>query len=553
MLKPRSNEIVGGLERAGQRGLLRALGLTDEDLSRPFIGIVNTWSEINPGHVHLRRLASAVKLGVVSAGGTPFEINTIGLCDGIAQGHAGMRVILPSRDLIADSIELGTLANGFDALVLLASCDKIVPAALMAAARLDIPAILVTGGPMMPGRYKGRELAVYEAREALGQHVKGEISVAELQEIEASVCPGPGSCSMMGTANSMSAFTEALGMSLPGCATAHAVSSKKESLARQSGVQILRLLEQDVCPSRIMTVEAMRNAITVAMAMGCSTNVILHVLALAKELDQELKLDEFDAISRRTPFICDVKPSGTHSLLALEEAGGVPAVMRELRERLNLECLTVSGDTVGGNISSASNRNPRVIRPLSEPLRPEGGVAVLRGNLSPEGCVVKQSAVASDMMVHQGPARVFDGEKATMRALRGGQIKPGDVVVIRYEGPRGGPGMPEMLMPTATLVGLGLGGSVSLVTDGRFSGATKGACVGHVSPEAATGGPIALVEDGDTIDIDIPQRRIELLVPAEEIANRRERWQPPQRRLRGYLRLYSERVGPSHEGCVLEH
>lgn len=533
--------------------MLRALGLTDEDLSRPFIGIVNTWSEINPGHVHLRRLASAVKLGVVSAGGTPFEINTIGLCDGIAQGHAGMRVILPSRDLIADSIELGTLANGFDALVLLASCDKIVPAALMAAARLDIPAILVTGGPMMPGRYKGRELAVYEAREALGQHVKGEISVAELQEIEASVCPGPGSCSMMGTANSMSAFTEALGMSLPGCATAHAVSSKKESLARQSGVQILRLLEQDVCPSRIMTVEAMRNAITVAMAMGCSTNVILHVLALAKELDQELKLDEFDAISRRTPFICDVKPSGTHSLLALEEAGGVPAVMRELRERLNLECLTVSGDTVGGNISSASNRNPRVIRPLSEPLRPEGGVAVLRGNLSPEGCVVKQSAVASDMMVHQGPARVFDGEKATMRALRGGQIKPGDVVVIRYEGPRGGPGMPEMLMPTATLVGLGLGGSVSLVTDGRFSGATKGACVGHVSPEAATGGPIALVEDGDTIDIDIPQRRIELLVPAEEIANRRERWQPPQRRLRGYLRLYSERVGPSHEGCVLEH
>jgi dihydroxy-acid dehydratase len=553
MLKPRSNEIVGGLERAGQRGLLRALGLTDEDLSRPFIGIVNTWSEINPGHVHLRRLASAVKLGVVSAGGTPFEINTIGLCDGIAQGHAGMRVILPSRDLIADSIELGTLANGFDALVLLASCDKIVPAALMAAARLDIPAILVTGGPMMPGRYKGRELAVYEAREALGQYVKGEISADELHEIEASVCPGPGSCSMMGTANSMSAFTEAVGMSLPGCATAHAVSSKKEALARQSGVEILRLLEQDVRPSRIMTAEAMRNAITVAMAMGCSTNVILHVLALARELDQELKLDEFDAISRRTPFICDVKPSGTHSLLALEEAGGVPAVMRELQDKLDLECLTVSGDTVGQNISAATNRNPRVIRPLSEPLRPEGGIAVLKGNLSPEGCVVKQSAVANDMMVHQGPARVFDGEKATMRALRGGQIKPGDVVVIRYEGPRGGPGMPEMLMPTATLVGLGLGGSVSLITDGRFSGATKGACVGHISPEAATGGPIALVEDGDTINIDIPQRRVELLVPAEEIADRRERWQPPQRRLRGYLRLYSEHVGPSHEGCLLEH
>jgi dihydroxy-acid dehydratase len=553
MLKPRSQEVVGGLERAGQRGLLHALGLTDVEISRPFIGVVNTWSEINPGHVHLRRLADAVKLGVASAGGTPFEINTIGLCDGIAQGHSGMRAILPSRDLIADSIELAALANGFDALVLLASCDKIVPAVLMAVARLDIPSIVVTGGPMMPGRYKGRELAVYEAREALGQHLKGEISREELGEIEAHICPGPGSCSMMGTANSMSAMTEALGMSLPGCATAHAVSSKKEAIARLSGAEILRLLEADVRPSTIMSRQALDNGITVAMAMGCSTNVVLHMLAVARELDQRLSLEDFDAISRRTPFICDVKPSGTRSLLALEEAGGVPAVMHELRELLQLGCPTVNGKTIGENISTVENRDPQVIRPLDQALRSEGGIAVLKGNLSPLGCVVKQSAVAPQMMVHRGPARVFDGEKAAMQAIEGGKVGAGDVVVIRYEGPKGGPGMPEMLMPTATLMGLGLGESVSLVTDGRFSGATKGACVGHVSPEAMNGGPLALVRVGDTIEIDIPQRRIELLVPPEELARRRQDWKPPQRRLRGYLKLYAENVGPSHEGCLLQH
>jgi dihydroxy-acid dehydratase len=553
MSKPRSHEIVGGLERAGQRGLLHALGLTDNDLSNPFIGIINTWSEINPGHVHLRSLAEAVKLGVASAGGTPFEINTIALCDGIAMGHSGMRVILPSRDLIADSMEVATLANGFDALVLLASCDKIVPAALMATARLNIPSIIVTGGPMMPGKYQDRELAVYQAREALGQYLKGEIGTDELHEIEASVCPGPGSCSMMGTANSMSCVTEALGMSLPGCATAHAVSSKKAALAKQSGIEIMRLLAEGVLPSMIMTPQAMENAITVAMAMGCSTNVVLHMLALAHELGQDLELEEFDAVSRRTPFICDIKPSGTRSLLALEEAGGVPAAMYELRELLHLGSLTVNGKTIGENISQAENRNPQVIRPLDEPLRPEGGIAVLRGSLSPRGCVVKQSAVSDGMMVHRGPAKVFDGEKAAMRAIRGGQIGPGDVVVIRYEGPRGGPGMPEMLMPTATLMGLGLGDSVSLVTDGRFSGATKGACLGHVSPEAVDGGPIALVADGDMIEIDIPQRRIDLLVAAEELARRKAVWAPPERKLRGYLRLYADNVGPSHQGCLLEH
>ena len=553
MSKPRSEEVVGGLERAGQRGLLHALGLTDEDIARPFIGVINTWSEINPGHVHLRHLAEAVKLGVVSAGGTPFEINTIGLCDGIAQGHAGMRAILPSRDLIADSIEVAALANGFDALVLLASCDKIVPAVLMAAARLDIPAIVVTGGPMMPGRYRDRELAVYDAREALGQYQRGEITLDDLGEIEASVCPGPGSCSMMGTANSMSAITEVLGMSLPGSATAHAVSSKKQALARRSGAEILRLLEQDVRPSSIMSPQALRNAIIVAMALGASSNIVLHLLALAGELDQPLKLDDFDALSRRTPFICDVKPSGSHSLLALEEAGGVPAVMHELQELLDLSCLTVSGRTVGENILSAENRNPQVIRPVNKPLRPEGGIAVLKGNLSPDGCVVKQSAVAPEMMVHRGPARVFDGEREALDAIRAGQINAGDVVVIRYEGPRGGPGMPEMLLPTATLVGLGLGASVSLVTDGRFSGATKGACVGHVSPEAMTGGPIALIEEGDTIEIDIPNRTINLLVSPEELARRRETWKPPERRLKGYLSLYAQNVGPSSQGCLLRH
>jgi dihydroxy-acid dehydratase len=422
MTKPRSEEVVGGLERAGQRGLLHALGLTDEDISRPFIGVINSWSEINPGHVHLRRLASAVKLGVVSAGGTPFEINTIGLCDGIAQGHAGMRAILPSRDLIADSIEVATIANGFDALVLLASCDKIVPAVLIAAARLDLPAIVVTGGPMMPGAYRGSELAVYEAREALGEYQKGQISLDDLQEIEASVCPGPGSCSMMGTANSMAAITEALGMSLPGSATAHAVSSKKEAQARLSGMEILRLLQQDVRPSSIMSSVALRNAITVAMAIGASTNIVLHMLALARELNQELSLEEFDVISRKTPFICDVKPSGTHSLLALDEAGGIPAVMRELRDLLDLGCPTVNGHTVAENISLAENRDPEVIRPLTEPLRPQGGIAVLKGSLSPYGCVVKQSAVAEGMMAHRGPARVFDGEKSAMQGIRGDQV-----------------------------------------------------------------------------------------------------------------------------------
>jgi len=553
MPKPRSQYVVGGLERAGQRGLLHALGLTDEEISKPFIGVINTWSEINPGHVRLRRLSNAVKLGVVSSGATPFEINTIGLCDGIAQGHAGMRAILPSRDLIADSIEVATLANGFDALVLLASCDKIVPAVLMAAARLDLPAIVVTGGPMMPGRYQGRELAVYEAREALGQYLKGEITLEDLRDIEVSICPGPGSCSMMGTANSMSAVTEALGMSLPGCATAHAVSSKKEALARQSGVQIVRLLEQDVRPSSIMTREALFNGITVAMATGGSTNIVLHILALAQELGHSLQLEDFDQVSKQTPFLCDIKPSGTRSLLALEEAGGVPAVMHELRPLLRPDLPTVNGKTIGENLSSAQNRDPQVIRSLDDPLRPEGGIAVLLGSLSPNGCVVKQSAVAPEMMSHRGPARVFDGEAAAMEAITGGQIDPGDVVVIRYEGPRGGPGMPEMLMPTATLMGLGLGRSVSLVTDGRFSGATKGACVGHISPEAMEGGPLALVREGDTIEIDIPQRRIDLVVPAEALARRKQEWKPPQRSLRGYLKLYAENVGPSHEGCVLHH
>jgi dihydroxy-acid dehydratase len=553
MSKPRSEEIVGGLERAGQRGLLFALGLTDEDISRPFVGVINSWSEINPGHMHLRGLAEAVKLGVTSAGGTPFEVNTIGLCDGIAQGHAGMRAILPSRDLIADSIEVATLANAFDALVLLASCDKIVPAVLMAAARLDIPAIVVTGGPMMPGQHRGRELAVYEAREALGQYQKGEIDLEEFREIECSICPGPGSCSMMGTANSMAAITEALGMSLPGSATAHAVSSNKQAQARRSGAEVLRLLEEDVRPSSIMTPEALRNAIAVAVAVGASTNVVLHLLALARELRQELSLQEFDAISRRTPFICDVKPSGERSLLALEEAGGIPAVMKELRELLDLGCLTVDGHTVGENTRRAENRDPKVIRPLSDPLRPEGGIAVLKGNLSPYGCVVKQSAVAEEMMVHEGPARVFDGETAALRAIRHGWVTNGDVVVIRYEGPRGGPGMPEMLLPTATLAGLGLGSSVSLVTDGRFSGATKGACIGHVSPEAMSGGPIALIEQGDKIRIDIPHRNIDLLVSSEELARRHEGWKPPERQLTGYLHLYAEHVGPSHEGCLLQH
>ncbi|MBI5968276.1 MAG: dihydroxy-acid dehydratase [Deltaproteobacteria bacterium] len=550
-MEKRSDLVIKGDARAANRALLRALGLTDRDFEKPFIGVINTWSEINPGHVHLRALAEAAKQGIRAAGGVPFEVNTIGLCDGIAQGHEGMKRILPSRNLIADSIELVVDANRFDAMVLLASCDKIVPACWMAAARLDIPAIMITGGPMMPGRFRGEELVLPYAREAVGRLRRGEITPEEFDEIERCICPGPGSCAMMGTANSTSCLTEILGMSLPGCGTAHAVDSKKVRIARESGEQILRLLAADLRPSKIMTTAALNNAITASMALGGSTNIVLHLLALANELNIPLSLETFDEISRRTPFICNIRPSGEYTLLSLEEAGGVPAVLSEIRDLLHLNVLTVTGKTLGENLAGAKNRNPDVIFSMIKPLRREGGIAILRGSLAPGGAVVKQSAVSEKMMVHTGPARVFENEESAREAVLGNQIKPGEVIVIRYEGPKGGPGMREMLSVTASLVGMGLAESVSLVTDGRFSGSTRGPCIGHIVPEAQEGGPIALVRDGEPIQIDIPRRRLDLLIPLEEIERRRKTWSPPPLKVsRGYLKTYAERVSSADKGCI---
>jgi dihydroxy-acid dehydratase len=547
----RSNLVIRGDARAANRALLRSLGLTDSDFEKPFIGVINTWSEINPGHVHLRTLAEAAKQGICAGGGVPFEVNTIGLCDGIAQGHEGMKRILPSRNLIADSIELAVDANRFDAMILLASCDKIVPACWMAVARLNIPAIMITGGPMMPGRFRGEDLVLLDAREAVGRLRRGEIPLEDFNEIERCICPGPGSCGMMGTGNSASCLTEILGMSLPGCGTAHAVDSKKLRIARESGKQILHLWAKDLKPSKIMTPPALANAITASEAFGGSTNIVLHLLALANELNIPLSLETFDEISRRTPFICNTKPSGKYPLLSLEEAGGVPAVLHEIRDLLDLNVLTVTGKTLGENLVGAQNRNPNVIFSTQKPLRKEGGIAILRGSLAPGGAVVKQSAVSEKMMVHTGPARVFDTEESAREAVLGGQIQPGEVVVIRYEGPRGGPGMREMLSVTASIVGMGLSDSVSLVTDGRFSGSTRGPCVGHIVPEAQEGGPIAMVRNGDSIQIDIPQRHLDLLVSSEEIDRRRKTWVPPPLKIsRGYLKTYAERVSSADKGCI---
>ena len=550
-MEKRSDMLHRGDARAANRALLRSLGLIDSDFEKPFIGVINTWSEMNPGHVHLRSLAEAAKQGIRVEGGVPFEVNTIGLCDGIAQGHEGMKRILPSRNLIADSIELAVDANRFDAIVLLASCDKIVPACWMAVARLDIPAIMITGGPMMPGRFRGEDLVLPAAREAHGRMRRGEISEEDFLEIERCLCPGPGSCSMMGTANSTSCLTEVMGISLPGCGTAHAVNAKKLRIARESGEQILRLWKTDLKPSKILTPSALRNAVTVSMALGGSTNVVLHLLALANELNLPLSLETFDEISRRTPFICNIKPSGKFPMQGLEEAGGVPAVLTTLQKLLDLDVLTVTGKTLRENIAGAKNQNPEVILSLEKPLRREGGIAILRGSLAPGGAVVKQSAVSEKIMVHTGPARVFENEESAREAVFSNQIKTGEIIVIRYEGPKGGPGMREMLSVTSALVGMGLAESVSLVTDGRFSGSTRGPCIGHIVPEAQEGGPIALVREGDPIAIDIPKRRLDLLVSPEEMEKRRKTWSPPPLKVnRGYLKTFAERVSSADKGCI---
>ena len=554
-LKHKSKVLVQGEERITHRGFLRCLGLTDEDLNKPFIGIVNTWSEFHPGHVHLKDIAVEVKSGIRSAGGVPFEVNTISICDGLCMGHEGMKWVLPSRELIANSMELVVSANRFDAIVFLASCDKIVPASLMAAGRINVPSIIVTGGPMMPGYHPQNKTFLYQndLRKAIVLHRRGKMSEEEFKEIEKFAFPGPGSCVIMGTANSMSCLTEVLGMSLPGSGTIPAVDSRRKLLSRKSGEQVMKLLSEGILPTQIMTPEALNNAMTAEMALGGSTNCILHLLALSKELGYPLALDDFEKISRHTPFLVNVVPSGEYFMSDFDRAGGVSALLKELEHLLSMDVLTVTGKTLRENIKTAQVFDRKVICSKDSPLSSEGGVAILRGSLAPFGAVVKQSGVAKEMLVHEGRARVFESEEAATQAILKNKIESGDVIVIRYEGLEGGPGMREMLTATSLLMASGLGKSVALVTDGRFSGATSGPCVGHVSPEAMKGGPIAVVEDGDIIRIDIPNRRIDLKISKEELAKRMKRWKrPPSRVEKGYLKYYAEKVGPSHQGAIFE-
>lgn len=548
----RSYEAVEGLDRGGPRAHLKNMGILPEEMQKPFIGIVNTYNEMHPGHFHLNELVKHIRDGVYAAGGIPFEFGTIAICDGFSQANKGMCYVLPSREVIVDSIEVMIEAQRYDGLVLVGGCDKIVPALLMAAARLDLPAIVVTGGPMLPGRYRDREYATYELKEAAGRVQRGLLSEKEFEEMEDCLSPTAGSCAMMGTANSMSIVAEALGLTLPGCATAHAVEGKKRRLAKASGYRIVELVNEGFKPGSILTRETFFNAIRVVMAVGGSTNTLLHIPAIAHEVGISITPADFEEISSSTPYLAKIKPSGQHTLKDLEDAGGVPAVMKELSRCLDTSRPTVSGLTIGEIIAQAENKNPEVIHPLSNAYSSQGSLAILKGNLAPNGAVVKQTAVQPAMLRHQGPARVFDSEDDAVAAIAGGKINHGDVIVIRYEGPRGGPGMREMLTATSYLVGMGLE-DVALVTDGRFSGATRGPVVGHVSPEAASGGLIGLVEEGDQVLIDIPGRRLELLVDEEEIKRRRAAWQAPAPKINtGYLRRYIHLVTSADEGAILK-
>jgi dihydroxy-acid dehydratase len=552
----RSDAVKKGLERAPHRSLLRAMGITDEEIDRPFVGIVNSWNELIPGHVHLDKIADAVKAGVRLAGGVPFEFNTIGICDGIAMGHEGMRYSLPSREVIAASIELVAQAYRFDALVFIPTCDKIVPGHLMAAARLNLPSIVVTGGAMCPGFVGDKNVDLISVFEAVGEFKAGKITEEQLNDLENLACPGPGSCAGLFTANTMACVTEALGMSLPGCGTAHAVDAKKLRIAKLSGMKVMELLERGISAREIMTEKAFENAIRIDMAIGGSTNTALHLPAIAREAGVELPLDAFDKISRETPHLTSLRPGGEHFMLDLDQAGGIPAVMLKIKDKLNLDVLTVTGSTLEENLKHVRIVNPEknreVIRDPSNPYHSEGGIAVLKGSLAPRGSVVKQTAVSEKMLKHRGPARVFDGEEAAVKAILNDEIKPGDVVIIRYEGPKGGPGMREMLAATSIIAGMGLSDSVALITDGRFSGGTRGPCIGHVSPEAYEGGPIALVKDGDIVEIDIPARKLNLLVDEEELERRKQEWQPPRTEARrSYLESYRRSVSSADMGAIL--
>ena len=551
----RSDTVRKGTQQAPHRSLFNALGMTKEEMDKPLVGIVSSYNEIVPGHMNLDKIVNAVKLGVAMAGGTPVVFPAIAVCDGIAMGHVGMKYSLVTRDLIADSTEAMAMAHQFDALVMVPNCDKNVPGLLMAAARINVPTVFVSGGPMLAGHVKGHKTSLSSMFEAVGSYAAGTITADDLAEFENKTCPTCGSCSGMYTANSMNCLTEVLGMGLKGNGTIPAVYSERIRLAKHAGMQVMEMYKRNIRPRDIMTKEAVLNALTVDMALGCSTNSMLHLPAIAHEIGMDFDISFANEISEKTPNLCHLAPAGPTYMEDLNEAGGVYAVMNELNKKglLHTECMTVTGKTVGENIKEAVNKNPEVIRPIDNPYTPTGGLAVLKGNLAPDGSVVKRSAVVDEMLVHEGPARVFECEEDAIAAIKGGKIVKGDVVVIRYEGPKGGPGMREMLNPTSAIAGMGLGSSVALITDGRFSGASRGASIGHVSPEAAVGGPIALVEEGDIIKIDIPNLKLELDVSDEELAKRKAAWTPREPKVTtGYLARYASMVTSGNRGAILE-
>ena len=551
----KSDAVKTGMQQAPHRSLFNALGMTEEEMKKPMVGIVSSYNEIVPGHMNLDKIVEAVKLGVAMAGGTPVVFPAIAVCDGIAMGHIGMKYSLVTRDLIADSTECMALAHQFDALVMVPNCDKNVPGLLMAAARINVPTVFVSGGPMLAGHVKGHKTSLSSMFEAVGAYAAGNMSEEDVREFENKACPTCGSCSGMYTANSMNCLTEVLGMGLKGNGTIPAVYSERIKLAKHAGMQVMEMYRQDIRPRDIMTKEAFMNALTMDMALGCSTNSMLHLPAIAHEAGVELNVDIANEISAKTPNLCHLAPAGPTYIEDLNEAGGIYAVMNEISKKglLNLDCMTVTGRTVGENIKGCVNKNPDVIRPVEDPYSETGGIAILRGNLAPDSAVVKRSAVAPEMLKHEGPARVFDCEEDAIAAIKGGKIKAGDVVVIRYEGPKGGPGMREMLNPTSAIAGMGLGSSVALITDGRFSGASRGASIGHTSPEAAVGGPIALVEEGDIISIDIDNHQMNVLVSEEEMAARKAKWQPRTPQVTtGYLARYASLVTSADRGAVLQ-
>ena len=549
----RSDTIKKGLERTSHRSLLRACGLTDVDMDKPFIGVANSFTEIVPGHIHLDKVANAVKKGITDAGGVAFEFNTMAICDGISMNHEGMRYSLASREIIADTVESMAMAHQFDALVLIPTCDKIVPGMLMAAARLDIPAIVVTGGPMLPGEFHGEPVDFINVSEGVGAVLAGKMSPEDLDELERCACPGAGSCAGLFTANTMACVTESLGMSLTGCATAHAVSQKKLEIAEASGRKILELLEENITPSMVMTQKAFENAVAADLALGGSTNTALHIPAIASELEDKgvkVNLDLFEEWSHKIPHLTAIRPSGSHRMLDLENAGGIPAVLKTLEDKLNVDVLTCTGKSLEENLADVEVLDTEVIHPLDDPIHEEGGIAVLKGNIAPKGSVIKQAAVDPDMFLHEGPAKVFDSEEECVEAITAGKIVEGDVVVIRYEGPKGGPGMREMLNPTSAISGMGLK-SVALITDGRFSGGTRGPCIGHVSPEAMADGPLAAIRDGDIIKIDISNRKIDVLLDDAEIERRIKEAVKPDRKVKGWLSRYMKLATSADRGAIL--